>query len=48
MTTPSDQRVRDRIRDDLDTTLVIEAAAGTVAKAVAAMAPVAMKTNTRL
>ncbi len=29
MTTPSDQRVRDRIRDDLDTTLVIEAAAGT-------------------
>jgi ATP-dependent exoDNAse (exonuclease V) beta subunit len=28
-TTPSDQRVRDRIRDDLDTTLVVEAAAGT-------------------
>src|SRR5260370_36466298 len=27
--TTSDQRVRDRIRDDLDTTLVIEAAAGT-------------------
>ena len=26
---PADQRVRDRIRDDLDTTLVIEAAAGT-------------------
>jgi ATP-dependent helicase/nuclease subunit A len=29
ITAPSDQRVRDRIRDDLDTTLVIEAAAGT-------------------
>jgi ATP-dependent helicase/nuclease subunit A len=28
-TTTADQRVRDRIRDDLDTTLVIEAAAGT-------------------
>src|ERR1700687_2116 len=28
-TITSDQRVRDRIRDDLDTTLVIEAAAGT-------------------
>lgn len=28
-TTPSDQRVRDRIRDDLDTTLLVEAAAGT-------------------
>src|SRR5229473_777271 len=27
--TTSDQRVRDRIRDDLDATLVIEAAAGT-------------------
>ena len=27
--TPADQRVRDRIRRDLDTTLVIEAAAGT-------------------
>src|SRR5215469_631464 len=26
---PADQRVRDRIRDDLDTTLIIEAAAGT-------------------
>src|SRR5947209_5131482 len=26
---PSDQQVRDRIRDDLDTTLIIEAAAGT-------------------
>jgi ATP-dependent exoDNAse (exonuclease V) beta subunit len=29
MTTPADQRVRDRIRHDLDTTLIIEAAAGT-------------------
>jgi ATP-dependent helicase/nuclease subunit A len=29
MTAPNDQRVRDRIRTDLDTTLVIEAAAGT-------------------
>jgi ATP-dependent exoDNAse (exonuclease V) beta subunit len=29
MTTPADQRVRDRIRRDLDTTLIIEAAAGT-------------------
>jgi ATP-dependent helicase/nuclease subunit A len=29
MTALNDQRVRDRIRDDLDTTLVIEAAAGT-------------------
>ncbi|HVN29861.1 MAG TPA: UvrD-helicase domain-containing protein, partial [Candidatus Binataceae bacterium] len=28
-TTPADQRVRDRIRRDLDTTLIIEAAAGT-------------------
>src|SRR5260370_27913239 len=28
-TITSDQQVRDRIRDDLDTTLVIEAAAGT-------------------
>ncbi len=27
--TPTDQRVRDRIRQDLDTTLIIEAAAGT-------------------
>jgi ATP-dependent helicase/nuclease subunit A len=27
--TPADQRVRDRIRQDLDTTLIIEAAAGT-------------------
>jgi hypothetical protein len=27
----SDQAVRDRIRDDLDVTLVIEAAAGTAA-----------------
>ena len=27
--TPADQRVRDRIRRDLDTTLIIEAAAGT-------------------
>ena len=26
---PADQRVRDRIRDDLETTLIIEAAAGT-------------------
>src|SRR5208337_4233240 len=26
---PADQRVRDRIRNDLDTTLIIEAAAGT-------------------
>src|SRR5271170_3510200 len=26
---PADQKVRDRIRDDLDTTLLIEAAAGT-------------------
>jgi ATP-dependent exoDNAse (exonuclease V) beta subunit len=29
MMTPADQRVRDRIRRDLDTTLIIEAAAGT-------------------
>lgn len=29
MTPPADQRVRDRIRRDLDTTLIIEAAAGT-------------------
>ena len=29
MNPPADQNVRDRIRDDLDTTLVIEAAAGT-------------------
>jgi ATP-dependent helicase/nuclease subunit A len=29
MTRPADQRVRDRIRRDLDTTLIIEAAAGT-------------------
>lgn len=29
MKTPADQRVRDRIRTDLDTTLIIEAAAGT-------------------
>src|SRR5580704_14356548 len=28
-TAPADQRVRDRIRHDLDTTLIIEAAAGT-------------------
>src|SRR5271167_2246077 len=29
MMTPADQRVRDRIRRDLDTTLIVEAAAGT-------------------